>query len=437
MRGGRSGHVKALGASVAVTLLASTALADTSTAMPPWSDADDLPLPSWAHSVLPKRAEVPIAAAPGKPDLHRGTLIASARLPLYGAKRAASCNGRWLNVGPLAWVCSDLADLSPDPPWSIQERSRWASAPAADGLPFRYFFVGRDGANGYADLEHALDSGADQEFEAGFSVAIVEERSMFGERWGKTNHGRWVAMRELAPAHPPAFHGENIDGLLDLAWVTADRAQVRKAARADAAIVATLLRFQLVHVKEEKGTGAAAMLRISDEDPDATQEKWVLARDLARPSVQPPPPEVASDERWVDVDLASQTLVAFEGKRPVYATLVSTGRGPSTSETGTPKGVHRVWVKLSTTNMDNLEKEDADRHYSIEDVPYVQFFDKAVALHAAFWHKDFGRVHSHGCVNLAPIDARFLFGWTLPHLPAGWSAVFPTPLEKGTAVRIR
>jgi L,D-transpeptidase catalytic domain len=435
----RQRHVTATIAA-GVVMLASTALADTSTSTPPWGDADDVPLPSWARSVVPKRAEAAISPAPGKPDLHRGTILASARLPFYGAKRAAGCNGRWLLVGPLAWVCSDVAELSPEPPWSIQERTRWASAAAADGLPFRYFFVGRDGANGYADLEHALDSGADQEFEAGFSVAVVEERAMHGERWGKTNHGQWIAMRELAPAHPPSFHGEAIDGLLDLAWVTADRAPVRKGPRPDAAIVSTLLRFQLVHVKEEKGTGAAAMLRIGDDSAsggESGQERWVRARELSRATVQPPPPEVAADERWVDVDLASQTLVAFEGKRPVYATIVSTGRGATGSETATPKGVHRVWVKLATTNMDNLEKEDADRHFSIEDVPYVQFFDKGVALHAAFWHKDFGRVHSHGCVNLAPLDARFLFGWTLPHLPAGWSAVFPTPLEKGTAVRIR
>jgi hypothetical protein len=65
------------------------------------------------------------------------------------------------------------------------------------------------------------------------------------------------------------------------------------------------------------------------------------------------------------------------------------------------------------------------------------FFDKAVALHGAFWHRDFGHVHSHGCVNLPPIDARWVFDFTSPHLPAAWSAVFPTQLERGTLVRVR
>jgi hypothetical protein len=99
--------------------------------------------------------------------------------------------------------------------------------------------------------------------------------------------------------------------------------------------------------------------------------------------------------------------------------------------------VHRLWVKLVSTNMDDLENDEVEQHYSIEDVPYVQFFDKAVALHGAFWHRDFGKPHSHGCVNLAPRDAEWLFGFTSPHVPAGWSAVMPMAYEKGTVVRVR
>jgi len=75
--------------------------------------------------------------------------------------------------------------------------------------------------------------------------------------------------------------------------------------------------------------------------------------------------------------------------------------------------------------------------FSIEDVPYVQFFDRGVALHGAFWHSSFGKPKSHGCVNLSPLDARALFEFTAPHLPRGWSAVLPSSTEKGTLIRIR
>jgi lipoprotein-anchoring transpeptidase ErfK/SrfK len=194
----------------------------------------------------------------------------------------------------------------------------------------------------------------------------------------------------------------------------------------------------VVHWHEEHAGAGGPFLRISDDG--ASPSEWIRARDLARPTLAAPPDEIGgakTEERWIDVELASQTLVAYEGPQPVYATLVSAGKGPAGSDTATPPGVHRIWVKLLSTDMGNLRNEDADDHYSIEDVPYVQFFDKAVALHGAFWHHDFGHVHSHGCVNLAPVDARWLFVFTAPHLVSGWSATMPVPFEKGTAVRVR
>jgi lipoprotein-anchoring transpeptidase ErfK/SrfK len=87
--------------------------------------------------------------------------------------------------------------------------------------------------------------------------------------------------------------------------------------------------------------------------------------------------------------------------------------------------------------MDNLEDENASNYYRIEDVPYVQFFAKGVGLHAAFWHRNFGHERSHGCVNLAPRDAEYLFAWTGPRLPNGWSAALPTRFDEGTLVRVR
>ena len=179
------------------------------------------------------------------------------------------------------------------------------------------------------------------------------------------------------------------------------------------------------------------MVRVSD---DASPEAWMRARDLVRQNLAPPPDEIggaATQERWIDVELATQSLVAYEGARPVYTTLISSGRGATGTDTATPLGAHRIWVKLLSTNMGNLQNEDADEHYLIEEVPYVQFFDKGVALHGTFWHRDFGRVHSHGCLNLSPVDAEWLFGFTSPHLPAGWSAALPVSIETGTLVRVR
>ena len=163
------------------------------------------------------------------------------------------------------------------------------------------------------------------------------------------------------------------------------------------------------------------------------------ARDLAHSTLSSPPDEVggaSATQRWIDIDLGAQILVAYEGTKPVFATLVSTGRG----ENATPVGVHRVGVKLRTSDMENLadeEDDDDDDRFSIEDVPYVQYFDRGVAFHGVFWHHDFGRPHSRGCVNLAPRDAARLFAFTAPHLPAGWDSAYPTELEPGTVARVR
>ncbi|MEX1367218.1 MAG: L,D-transpeptidase [Nannocystaceae bacterium] len=141
------------------------------------------------------------------------------------------------------------------------------------------------------------------------------------------------------------------------------------------------------------------------------------------------PPGVRSDEHWLHVDLSEQTLVAYEGDRPVFATLVSTGK-----EAGmTPLGVHRVQTKLVASSMRDQPQED--EAYSIDDVPWTQYFSGSVALHGAFWHAGFGQVRSHGCVNLSPADARWLFGFTDPPLPTDWHAASPTDgTPRGSAV---
>ena len=106
---------------------------------------------------------------------------------------------------------------------------------------------------------------------------------------------------------------------------------------------------------------------------------------------------------------ASQVLTAYVGERAVFATLVSTGRGADGSELATPRGTHRLWVKLKTSNMDNLDDESATENYAIQAVPWVMYFEHGYGLHGTFWHRDFGNKHSHGCVNLTPLDAERLF----------------------------
>jgi hypothetical protein len=424
--------VRARALLVSIVLVSTGAFAADSP-LPPWTDHGDVPLPSWARSVVPKGQEQPLVVAPRLDAERRGVAYGASALPLYGAQRGTGCGGRYFQVGPSAWLCSDLAEVSPSEflPASVEG----VPLAGSDGLPYRYYFVGKEGANAYLDLARAGDGAPDEQLDPGFAVAVVEERTANGERWGRTHHGPWVALRDLFAARPTGFHGEE-RGELSFGWVLGDRTPVYGSI-ARGKVLGTRTRFEVVPVREERATPGGTMLRISDDGAAPADTRWIERRALGRPTLAAPPPEVGPGERWIDVELATQTLVAYEGPKPVYATLVSTGKGAPGTDAATHPGTFRIWVKLTTSTMDNLGADDPELRYSMEDVPYVQFFDKGIALHAVFWHSDFGHVHSHGCVNLAPLDARWLFRFTGPRLPAGWAAVLPAGPDRGTVVRVR
>ncbi|HEX4421547.1 MAG TPA: L,D-transpeptidase [Kofleriaceae bacterium] len=160
--------------------------------------------------------------------------------------------------------------------------------------------------------------------------------------------------------------------------------------------------------------------------------EWIAAGDVRVFQPAPPPPMLEPHERWIDVDLDDQILVAYEGDLPVYATLVSSGGTTTPTETG----VYRMWLKESEADMKGLNGEDP---YSVATVPWTQFFspEKGLALHTAYWHDQFGTKRSHGCVNLAPRDARWLYFWSDPQVPPGWTMAAGVVEAPGSVVRIR
>jgi hypothetical protein len=397
---------------------------------PPWYEG--APLPPDTRSARVLKSDQPLLAGPHPGAPRRGSAAQDVRLPVFASRAGPGCPAAWLQVGPLAWVCGDAVEPSPLP--AVDPRLR-TIPDSADGLPYRYFFVGPDGSLAYRRLDAADLGDPDMQLEPGFAVAIVAEQLVDGARYGVTQHGLWVPMRDLGAVRSFAFRGEVVPenvARIPFAWVIADRARVHTKPQAGSIGSATRARFEAVPVLDESSSFAGRYLKIAEG-------AWISANDVRHPVLAEPPSEVdvSAGERWIDVDLATQTLVAYEGKRPVFATLVSTGKGRQGSALATPKGVHRLWVKLLTSDMDNLEDENASRFYRMETVPYVQYFSKGVGLHGAFWHRSFGHVRSHGCVNLAPLDAQRLFWFTSPRLPAGWTAVIPTPHEPGTVVRVR
>ncbi len=376
-----------------------------------------------ARSVEIKRVEEPIFQAPSADSPRRGTAALGARLPLFSAQLGPGCAGRWFGVGPWAYVCEAGATPSLLP---VLAPSGALLSP--NGLPYRYAFVSKDGSFGYAALESAEDGVPDTQLQPGFGVALQRtgEKSN-GDPFGLTTHGFWLPLRDLVDVPPSYFQGSAWAS--ELGWVARDGVPVFSAPgrRRAGQLVA---RLTAVAVLETQKRGGEQYLRVSATD-------WLRAADVRRPALSEPPSEVRAHERWLDVDLARQVLVAYSGKQAVFATLISSGRGSKGSETATPVGSFRIWVKLRSSDMDNVEDAAARENYAIEAVPWVMFFHRGYGLHGTFWHQRFGEVRSHGCVNLAPRDAERLFHWTRPGVPPGWTAALPTTGELGTLVRVR
>ena len=67
--------------------------------------------------------------------------------------------------------------------------------------------------------------------------------------------------------------------------------------------------------------------------------------------------------------------------------------------------------KLEADPMQGAFAADRSDYYYLEDVPWILYFDKSRALHGAYWHNGYGYPRSHGCVNLSPADAQWLYNW--------------------------
>jgi len=118
--------------------------------------------------------------------------------------------------------------------------------------------------------------------------------------------------------------------------------------------------------------------------------------------------------KYIHVDTATQSVTAYEDNTAVLAARCSSG-GKGTK---TPLGEFLTYHKGPTIHMTNDGASGAGRGYDLPGVPWVTFFTgTGVSFHGTYWHNDYGNPRSHGCVNLLPEDAKFLYRWTSPLVP--------------------
>lgn len=262
-----------------------------------------------------------------------------------------------------------------------------------------------------------------------------------GRTWLYTSDHALVPKDRVKPYPKPTFSGVvlSADTKLPIAFFRKqDRPKYQKDGAAFVQTGASFKRLAWVMLTGESQT-VDKKRYLETREPST----WVLESDAAVAALRREVPyrkdEVVDGKRsWVDVSVFGGTFVAYEGETPVFATLASPGRGGTPfpgrdpiSTASTPTGTFRVDGKFRWASM----VSSSDSNIVHAEVQYVQNFHGAHALHGAYWHDQWGELKSGGCVNLSPLDSKWVFEWSEPKLPDGWQGARSIK-ELGAATRV-
>ena len=372
------------------------------------------------------------ASLKGKPI---GTLVAGDSVALRDdASRAVSGCTALRAIEPRGWVCTDGDATTLDATDAV-----WLAlhAHAPDyGSPLPYTYGESKGAR-----RHVTASGLDGdawptslldphvEIPRRSTVAWLEEKQADGVDWLRVDDMTYVRRDRVTPFDRSDFQGVKLgDGVsLPLAFFK-HGAHAKLARDASGRLVPTgdtwpRLGWTALTGRSEKHGGHLVWETREDGI-------WLDGRDAAVIAPEGGSP-AGSHATWIEVAALQGWLVAYEQDTPVYATMISAGKlgaakpdpdhEPHQPAATTPIGTYRIREKLLTATLQS-DLDDGTEFVHAQ-VPWSQRFYDKYLLHTAYWHDRWGEGHSGGCVNLSPVDARWLFAWTEPKLPEGWHAV--------------
>lgn len=178
----------------------------------------------------------------------------------------------------------------------------------------------------------------------------------------------------------------------------------------------------------------------------AERELWVRHQDVTVVQKRSAFPDfVKDDTHWLDISSTTDTLVAYEGKRAVFVTLLSVARELPETATDTqpasdgPRGIPLGTFSVTRKGLTLLGKQPQagfGEPFEVSDAPWALELSSGQVLHGAYWHDRFGIEHGAGTLALSPSDAARLFRFVGPDLPVGWHSV-SVPANQGTPVVIR
>jgi hypothetical protein len=413
----------------------------------------------------------------------------SVRIRQTEPKPGPGCPRGFLAVEPIGWVCVDRTATLDSA--DVQVRMLEPYAPGPGPLPFEYALS--NGAPMYRRLPSREEWQASERFypRAGTyrelswgnraHAALAEERpiaptvkahpsSWSGEKHPPGSRDRAIVRREIPLGSMLAYRGAvahegrtfllSVDGTfvpadrvrpyrrsefrglelgagvdLPLAWIRG-RARPKYLQQADGRLVLAGAewppRSYVALDPDLTAVEHSGRRYLLTKERQGKVDRWILEEDAT--VVRRANPRnwgIAGEERWILVSITLGTLVAYQGTKPVFATLISPGAGgvPRPGQdlvkaSTTPLGTYRISFKHRTTTMSPEQGEN--RKFWIAEVPHTQYFNPPFALHTAYWHEEFGELMSAGCINLSPLDGQWLFDWTGPRVPPEWNGAAPS-----------
>jgi lipoprotein-anchoring transpeptidase ErfK/SrfK len=133
--------------------------------------------------------------------------------------------------------------------------------------------------------------------------------------------------------------------------------------------------------------------------------------------LSPISPDIPREGKRIEVNLTTQLVTAYEWDRVVYMARASTGVVSNDGLYSTPPGKHKIFYKRPCRHMVTGDPESND--FDLPGVPWVSYFTKnGIAIHGTYWHNNYGSVRSHGCVNISPQAAKWIYRWSHPTVPS-------------------
>jgi L,D-transpeptidase catalytic domain len=161
----------------------------------------------------------------------------------------------------------------------------------------------------------------------------------------------------------------------------------------------------------------SAWYRLLDDKYD--RYYYARAKDiriLSTEELAPLSSNVPTENKRVEVHLDEQLLVAYESGQVVFASRISTGGKRLSGTYTTPVGNFITYHKRPTRHM--ATGDIASSGFDLPGVPWVSYItESGISFHGTYWHNDYGRPHSHGCINMSPPAAKWLYRWTTPVVP--------------------